>query len=310
MVALPPVRRLPRSLTSLLLVLIGAVLAVLAPHSAWAQEPTIKLLEAGSGDKIELRVAPKKGTEESFQMLMDMNMAMDMGGMGKIPQKLPQMRMVMTATITDVKDGAIHYDFELAEATVDETADAMMVSALKPELAKMVGTKGTVIVSDRGVTQSAEIQAPEGTKKEELAQFENMQKSMNHASAPFPKEPVGIGAKWSVTTDMKENGIQMTQVVTYTLEKIEGRTVTLSTALVQSAENQPVAADSLPPGSTATLASLESTGTGKSVIDLDHLFPTKGELNHDMSTRMEVSAQGQKMGIGMDMTLGLDMARK
>jgi hypothetical protein len=309
-VALPSVRPSVRRSLQLLLVFVGAVLAVVAPQASWAQEPVIKLLDAGSGDKIELRVTPKKGATESFEMLMDMDMAMDMGGMGKIPQTLPQMKMLMNATVTDVSGDAIQYDFELAEATVDENADPMMVAALKPELAKMVGTKGSVVVSNRGVTKSAKISAPEGTSKEELAQFDNMQKSMNHASAPFPEEAVGVGAKWTVTTDLKENGIQMTQVVTYTLDKIEGRTITLSTALVQNAENQPVAADSLPPGSEATLSSLQSTGTGMSVIDLDHLFPTKGQLKHDMTTRMEVSANGQKMGIGMDMKLGLDMARK
>lgn len=314
MVALPSVPRLSRSLPALPALVVGALvtllLAIVAPQPAWAAEPTIKLLEAGSGDKVELRVAPKEGAKESFEMLMDMNMAMDMGGMGKIPQKLPQMKMVMNATVTDVSSDGIHYDFELAEATVDKEADPMMVSTIQTELDKMVGTKGQVVVSDRGVTQSAKINAPEGTSKEELAQFDNMQKSMNHASAPFPKEAVGVGAKWTVTTDIKENGIMMTQVVTYTLEKLEGRTVTLSTALVQNAENQPVAAESLPPGSQATLSSLESTGTGSSVIHLDHLFPTTGELNHDMTTRMEVSVNGQKMDVGMDMTLALDMARK
>ncbi len=289
---------------------LAAFLTLVAPQSAWAEEPTIKLLDAGSGDKIELRVGPKKGAKESFEMLMDMDMAMDMGGMGKIPQKLPQMKMVMNATVTDVTSDGIHYDFELAEATVDKEADPMMVSTIQTELDKMVGTKGKVVVSTRGVTQSAKIEAPEGTSTEELAQFDNMQKSMNHASAPFPEEAVGVGAKWTVSSDLKENGIQMTQVVTYTLEKIEGRTVTLSTALVQNAENQPVAADSLPPGSEATLKSIESTGTGSSVIDLDHLFPTKGELAHDMNTRMEVSMQGQKMDLGMDMKLALTMGRK
>ncbi|MEZ4321502.1 MAG: DUF6263 family protein [Myxococcota bacterium] len=297
---------IPRTLVALFV----AVVVFVLPASA-ADNVQIKLLEAGSGEKIQLRATPKKGTSESLVMLMNIDMAMDMGGMGKMPATLPQMKMVMKADVTDVKGDQIHYTFTLTEASISKDgADPMMIAAMEPELAKMVGTKGNVVVNDRGVTQSAKIIPPEGTSTEEMGQFENMQKSMNHASAPLPVEPVGVGAKWSVTTGMQENGIALQQVVTYTVKSIQGRVVTLDTALVQNADQQKLSPAGMPPGSEASLDSLKSTGTGQTVIDLDHLFPNKGTLTHDMTTRMTVKAEGQTMTMGMDMKLGLDMSRK
>jgi len=293
------------------LVAFFVAMAVLVLPASAQDDVKIKLLEAGSGNKIELRAAPKKGAVESLQMLMNIDMAMDMGGMGKMPQTLPAMKMVMKAEITEVKGDAIHYNFELTEAAVEgKGADPMMVAAMEPELKKMIGTKGEVVVNNRGMTQSAKVIAPEGTSTEEMAQFDNMQKSMNHASAPFPVEPVGVGAKWEVTSNMKENGIVMKQVVTYTVKSIEGQVVTLDTALVQHADAQKLAPDNMPPGAEASLESLDSKGTGQTIIDLNHLFPNKGTLAHDMNTRMTVTAQGQKMEMGMDMKLGLEMSRK
>jgi len=287
-----------------------ALFVLVMPASA-AEEAVIKLLESGTGEKISLRSTPKKGTSESLLMVMDIDMAMDMGGMGQIPAKLPQMKMLMKADITDVKGDQIFYDFTLVSADLEsEGYDPAMVAAMQPELAKMVGTRGEVVVSTRGITQSAKVIAPEGTSTDEMAQFENMQKSMNHASAPLPEEPVGVGAKWLVTTNLKENGIQMQQVVTYTVKSIEGTVVTLDSALVQNAQKQPLAAEGLPPGTKASLDSLDSKGTGVSIINLGNLFPTSATLDHDMKTRMTVQAGEQVMNMGMDMKLALDMSRK
>lgn len=297
---------IPRTLVAMFVALVVLVLPAAA-----ADEMKIKLLDAGTGEKIELRAKPKKGSSEQLEMVMGIDMAMDMGGMGQMPQTLPKMTMVMKADVTDVKGDEIFYTFELTDARVSgEGVDPMMVAVMEPELKKMIGTKGTVVVNNRGVTQSAKIHAPEGTSTEEMAQFDNMQKSMNHASAPFPVEPVGVGAKWEVTTDMKENGIAMRQVITYTVKSIQGNVVTLDTALVQQADAQKLSPEGMPPGAEATLDSLASTGTGNTVIDLTHLFPNNGSLAHDMNTRMTINAQGQQMSMGMKMKLDLQMKRK
>lgn len=275
---------------------------------ASAAEPVLKLINAGSGEKITLRAQPKAGTSETMQMVMDMSMVMDMGGMGRMPQDLPAMTMMMKADIEKVTKDDITYTFELTETSVAaDGADPMIIAAMEPELKKMVGTKGRVVVSSTGMTKSAELTPPPGASPD---QFANMQKSMQHASAPFPVEPVGVGAVWEVNQNVAENGLSLTQTVTYTVKEIAGDKVTLATALVQKADNQKVAAPGMPPGTSANLDSLESTGAGETVIDMNHLFPTKGGLKHEMKTRMTISAEGQTMNMGMDMTLDLDMTRK
>lgn len=289
-----------------------AFLLTMSPaEAADLSEPVVKLLDAGSGKKKELRTAPKAGTTETFEMLIGMDMVMDMGGMGKMPQSIPTMKMVMEANVTSVdRNGDIHYDFTLSEVAVIKTGaanEALMIAAMQPELEKMVGTKGSVVVSDTGVTKETKLVPPEGADPD---QFEQMQKSMNHASAPFPVEAVGVGAKWQVTQHVADNGLALDQTVTYTLAERKGDVVKLDIALVQSAEPQQFGGAAMPPGAKAELISLVSSGTGSTEFDLTHLFPTKSKLEHDMKTRMSIDMNGQKMEMGMDMALDLDMARK
>lgn len=285
---------------------VGAALLLAVP--SWAADPVVKLLGAGNGEKKELRVAPKPGTSETFQMVMNMDMTMDMGGMGQIPQTVPPIVMVMTADVKSVDaNGDIHYSYTLADASVGEGADPTMAKMMTDEMKKMVGTKGTVVVSNRGFTKQADLIPAPGLDPEQLGQ---MQKSMQHASAPFPVEPVGVGAKWQVSQNIEDNGLKLNQVTTYTLTERTGDVVVLQAELVQKADGQSINAAGLPPGATASLESFESAGSGTSTLSMGHLFPTASTLKHGMKTRMKINAQGQEMSMGMSMNLGLEMGRK
>lgn len=287
-------------------VTLGVVLLSSLP--AWAGEPVIKLLSAGEGAKNELRIHPKVGGAESFEMVMKMKMTMDMGGMGQMPQELPPIVMRMDAKVTAVApNGDVSYDFTLADVSLREGADPAMAEALKSAMGPMVGTKGTVTVTNRGLTRSSKLTPPPGVPAEQFAQ---MQKGMQHASAPFPVEPVGVGAKWEVSQLVEDNGLKLNQVTTYTLKSWSGDVVVVDAALVQNADAQAVITPDLPPGSSATLESLTSSGTGSTTFSLAHVFPTSAKLDHKMNTRMKISAEGQEMSMGMGMDLGLEMSRK
>lgn len=121
---------------------------------ASAAEPLIKVLDAGTGAKQELRLTPKVGATESFEMLLDMNMGMDMGGGGRNTD-VPPVKMVLKGTVAEISPtGDIRYDFELTESALLKSTSKIDVSAQKqaemdalaeqvrPELAKLVGTSG------------------------------------------------------------------------------------------------------------------------------------------------------------------------
>ena len=70
-------------------------------------------------------------------------------------------------------------------------------------------------------------------------------------------------------------------------------------ALSQSAAKQTIDDPNLPPGSTATLTSLESKGDGEIQLDLTRLLPAKAEVKAETTSQMAVEAAGQQMTMDM-----------
>ena len=297
----------PRSATALTIIGLAFSSTVIAP--AAAAEPKVEVVNAGSGQKAELRFAPKKGLTESFEVQLDLETTMNMGGPGAMPINLPPLVLTLTGTVTDVEsNGNIHYTYELTKSTTleKEGIDKTLKGAMEAETAKLVGMKGEVVMSPIGQRLSSKILPPPGAGEE---QVDRMKQSMNHAAVPLPTEPVGVGAVWRVTQVVKENGLTLDQTNTYTLKEHTGSTIVLQTELTQQVGDGPAFNPDLPPGATADIASLTSQGSGETILALDHLFPTKATLDHKLDTLILVGQTGKKMNMALSMALKLQMHR-
>lgn len=271
-----------------------------------AQAAQIDLLQPGEGEMATVRLHPKAGTSESMQITLDMDMKMDMGGMGQMPTDLPPLVMTLDATVDKVEpNGDIHYTYTLKDMKIAEGGEVepMLRAALEKQLPTLEGAKGTHVVSATGVVKKSDFKPPAGAAEQQLT---NMQKGMNHASAAFPDEPIGIGARWRVTQPVHDNGLSLEQTVVYTLKERSGDKVVLTTELIQ----KPAADAKIEvQGANAELARFQSMGDGETTIDLGRLFPTSGNLNHYLNSLMRVSQQAGDMSVGLEMDMKLEMQR-
>lgn len=284
-----------------------APLALLFSLAQTADAAQIDLISAGEGTRTALRMTPRAGTTERFEIVLDMDMKMDMGEMGQMPTDLPPLAMVLEANIDKVDpNGDIHYRYELVDIAVrGENVDAMMRAALEKELPKMKGAKGTHVVSNTGVVKSSTFEPPAGAPAQQVT---NVRKGMNHASASFPEEPVGIGAKWRVTQGVSDNGLELDQTVVYTLKEHSGNKVVLVTEMIQKPGDKTNLSSIQ--GATAELMKFQSMGDGESVLDLTHLFPTSGTLKHYLNSVMAITQPAGVMNVGLEMDMNMTMERK
>ena len=51
--------------------------------------------------------------------------------------------------------------------------------------------------------------------------LDQMQQSFAQMGAPFPDEPIGVGARWTVNTLIAQQGMKVQQVATYELTELE-----------------------------------------------------------------------------------------
>jgi hypothetical protein len=304
------VRPWAASLSAALAVGLGAATPAAAADPAPGAK--VKLISAGKGAKRALRFQVKEGDKQQITMSMEIEMAMAMGEMKMPPIKAPTTEMVMNTEVTQVASGRIRYKFDFGDARVTDDAGLPPegVAQMKAALDGMKGLKGFAEVDDTGRTLQADF-AADGTVDPQVAQMlDNVKNSMDQLTAPFPTEPVGVGAKWSVESNMDQMGFPLVQVATYELVQLKGDTGTLKVSIKQATTGADMKLPNLPPGTTAKMLSLDSKGTGTMQFDLRKLAPSKGDTALDSKMKTQIQAEGQTQIMGMDMKMQIRLTAK
>jgi hypothetical protein len=276
--------------------------AAAPPADVPADQPVIKLIDAGKDPKKALRLTAKVGLKRSMVMTMKMAMAMTLGANAMPMQKLPETRMTMDMKVTNVApNGDIRYEFKIKkpEVIADKDANPMVVDAMKNALKGMEGMSGYAVVTSRGFTREADINVPANMDPQMKQFMEGTKQSLHQIASPLPEEPVGVGAKWETIMKLTQNGMVLNQTATNELVDLKGETGKITLKIKQSAAPQKITQN----GVTVDLKSLVSTGSGEMQFDLARLVPSLASVTLNSDSQME--AMGQKMAMKLDMTMGM-----
>ena len=273
----------------------------------------VTLIEAGSEPRRPLRLTPAKGDTQTMTMTMTMKMAMVVGGFTPPAQRLPPMQTTMEVAVTDVSpEGDVSYTYTMtkAEALPADGVPDTIVEMLAARLGSMEGIKGTGRSTSRGFTQEAEIEVPETVDAQTRPLLESMKQSLDQFSAPYPEEPVGLGASWEVEIPVKQGGIEAVTIATYTLEKLSSEGCTLAVTMKQTAGPQDIDNPQLPPGTTMHLDDMQSGGSGSLQILFGRIMPAASTMTlaSAMETTLEVG--GQKQGMTMKTDIQVEIESK
>lgn len=280
-----------------------------AESAAAAPAAEVRVEDAGAGEKIKLRYQFKAGESVTARMDMKMSMKMDMGAGQAVAIDMPTIGMKMKIRTLDVLPvGNLKYEFvfDSVEVAHDAQLPDTALESLKDALKSFEGTTGQAEVTPRGVTLKADLQAPQNANPQIRQMMDSLRQQMNQMSVPFPEEPVGAGAHWTVTTRMQANGIAITNIYHYTLEKMENGVLEMKVSLEQKADPQEIKSPGLPPGTVVKLMEMQSGGTGKIRTTLSQLIP-ESEASSEIQMKMQVQSGAQEQSLSQTMKLGVKM---
>ena len=315
--------RLNQPTTSMKAIFIIAGLAVclVIPTSVKAEEePTqsdkaangfeMRLLEAGSTPRKEIRFTPAAGLKQTSIMTMDMQVVVSVAGQNPPQQKMPEQKFTIEINVDDVMpNGDISYRFEYVDIEVvdDPNNPSPAAQTIRDSLKPLIGLTGEGVTSDRGITRSAKINVPENAPAMVKQLLGGMKDALQRLSSPLPEEPVGVGAKWEVIQDVTANGMELQQTVVYGLTSFIDEGFIMSSTTTQSADPQEIKNPALPPNMKMMLDSLSTTGGGTSTLHLDSVMPVDSSVNvnSDAKMSMTIAGQQQKMSTTTKMTMKL-----
>jgi len=259
-------------------------------------QPQVELLNTGTEPKQELRFKPMVNEKQTATMTMNMDMKIFIAGKPVPKAKLPASVMTIEMVVTKVDaNGDIHYQFSYSDADVvgDTTLPPNVIEAMRSQVRKIVGIGGSCTVDNRGQTKAYSFVLPEGLDQKTKQMLEQMSNSLKQLSSPVPKQAVGIGAKWRVSSSPNLGGISLNQVATYQLVSLQDNVATLDVSTEQHAGLQKLNRPGRPTGSTLTLKSLDSQGQGQVTMGLNRLIPIRSTVSMNSNTVTNTSYAGQ-----------------
>lgn len=271
-------------------------------------KPQVHIEDAGSGTKKSLRYRYQVGDIAIARMDMKMGLKMQIGSGPENAVEMPTIGMKLKINAQEVlSNGNLKYEFAFDAIDIgnDVALPESAIDQLHRAFQGLVGIKGQAEVTSRGVTQKAEIKAPDNAHPQVMQMIDNMQQQIHQFSVPLPEEPVGVGARWTVTTQFETGGIFITNIYHYTLEQMENDVITMKVSLEQQAEPQNIKNPALPPGTTVKLTKLQSSGSGHVVMNLAQLLP-QSEISSTSTMNMHIQSGAQEQ----DMTQSISITIK
>jgi hypothetical protein len=216
------------------------------------------------------------------------------------------MKFSMEAEITAVNAEGFEITTRVNEAALTEEFTSPMVptDTVNSELQGMVGMTTIASYTSRGIMLENDMDM--STLSPAIRQqMEGMKEALGKMSVPFPKEEVGMGARWTYTQKITANNIEMTQKVTYELIDIKGDLVTISIQTEALIEPQTVVIPDQP-DVKMRLESMTAIGSGQSVFNLKKsLNPEEStmEMESSMDSIIEMGAEEQPMSMNIEMEI-------
>ena len=189
-----------------------------------AEIPTVTVIDPGAEPRTVLEFTPTVGSATALSMLMTMEFTVEVAG--EASDTAMQVRIPMEARVLEVTES--RYVGEITHGTpeVVSASDAAMKAALEGEYAGLEGLSLRSMLS-----RSGELLAHEPL--DGLPGSEFLPDTLGSLTAPVPREPVGVGAVWEVTTRANVDTMPLNQTTRFTIVDIQGSEVTVDVEISQ-----------------------------------------------------------------------------
>ncbi len=263
----------------------------------------VQLIDVGAAPRAALRYNVAPGTQEVMLVTTSAHTTTSMGMLGSQAMQVPTTRV--TVDVGPVGDAGasrllVPFRFTAVDALSTPGVSPALAASTANDLRALVGLEGFQLIDRQGVGTGVDIVIPATTPPALREQIQQLRRSLRDMMAPFPAEPVGLGAVWEVRSQVSFQGVVADQVTTYRLTSREGEEVELDMQIRQTARNQPL--PSPQPGVDAHLNTLRTTGSGTLHLKLGHLTPAS-----HWQTQSILDASVTAMGMQQPMRMQLDV---
>lgn len=255
--------------------------------------PLIRLLDKGAEPRTVAAYDISKEAPKPLQLAMDVEMGMQSGDLKVPASKMPRMLMVFNFTAGARAGADWPVEGKLTKVSLDAhgAQQEQIAKLIGPQLGSVEGLAMSYFIDERGRTRDVSIKLPKKLDGFADQMMTGLEQTADSMSIPLPSEAIGIGAKWEVLARIQANGADLLQLSTYTLEKREGKVLSLDAVVRQFAAKDATNPPGLPEGASARILSYKSQGSGKPVFDLGDVAPISGSVSTNLAMDVEIKME-------------------
>lgn len=272
-----------------------------------AEAPEIELFDAGAEPRARLRLRPEVGAEMPLRIELAMSMTVVSGGTAAPPMSMPRVLVDGRLVVDSVSDDEIRvrHLVDAIDLRGGEGVPEALARELKDALAGATSYRASLRVDPRGFVRGGVVDVPTsaGPAGQILAQ---LGQAYGQSLVAFPREPVGVGARWTATSDVEQAGMKLRQTSTYTLPSRDGDALVVHADVAQDLLRADLG-EGLVPGVRAKLVKFSAKGTSDTTLELSAAGPRTSEHHTEVRMILDVDAAGeaarQEIDLSFDVAL-------
>jgi hypothetical protein len=249
----------------------------------------VQLLSGGDPEGHLLRLTPSVGDTQDITMTM--HMVQQVTESGTTVEFESTLRATMTTEVVEVDEqGEIASTIENYE--VLDVQGGATAADIQQGLDPMIGTSQHGRVDAQGRPLETDFGLDEALDPAMGEMMDQLGDQLQQMGAPWPADPVAVGATWRVDWPLELFGADMAIATTYELVSFdEGEYEIRLTIDQEPAAPGPADLPGLPPGSV-TITHYAQSGTSTVTGSLDQIMPSRTAGTTRTEIDMEITAEG------------------
>lgn len=264
------------------------------------------LESAGAQPRQPLALKLAAGSSVKVAMVNKLTLKSSVGGQAAPSGVVPGTRQVITERVDKVEgDGSATVSVTFSDASVVPTpgADPAVVQATQAGIEPLNRVRGTQTIEADGAVRNASFDTSAVTDPAIKGTLDSMTSQIGTLAAPFPREPVGVGARWTVTSTATLAGLKMTTTTRYTLRSRTGDRDELDQTQEATAVPGPVPLPNLPAGAQASVTNFSVKSTGQISGDLTRHLPSASSVKGTGEGAFSMTIGAEKVVMTQSMTM-------
>jgi len=249
--------------------------------------PTVRVLDPGMTPRVPLRYRVAPGRVEVLYVELARAQAMQAGQEAEEGGIPPIQLEVKLGPAEPTPQGDIRHPVQITQVRISNAAEQMSPAQreqMERTLAPLLQVQGWSEMDIQGRIRRGEFRGMEDVPPTLRTMLGNIRTAL--LTVPFPDEPLGARARWSVERKLQFSGIWVDQVVTYEIQKMDRQTLQLQVTARQTAAPQAI--------DGGRLEAFEGSVIGSAVVRLDNFTPySEAEAISQMRVMMETQTGPQ-----------------